>query len=655
MAQTLSSTSLQVLQKEREDFWRKYSGYPEEDIQAMWAEAVHSATTDNNCSAIQSNHWGREVPRSLSTGGQSQSFYYTGLPAHAPMPSLQREYSRQSAPAAMTPMTRSSTQNSSCGPGLPQESLLVFGSGSDDPTGVFPPGSSRTHRSGSGRGNLRSVVEQGCAFEAVGDFLYRMDPGYTYAPMSAPEPPSKKVCDRRSICSDSASSLHYYASHYPSTPTSAELTNGTNATGGMSRQPSTMGSSICGAFEMARLESVDSDLNVNAEHSQLEFSQSVDKSIIASAPFHYDLSYIGAVGDPAQFPSQSFDQPSLQLSTNFSEDMSREGSNQSTDSASSRYARRRIQLAQASRPLAPKQTDDPTMSRQPSATNMVPLASSDGSQPDGQGISRIEERTGKHYTRPQRPRVMCKLCDECPDGFRGDHELRRHHDRAHGSTRKAWIAVQCPDTSGPFPEVALANCKSCRANKKYYAYYNAAAHLRRAHFNPKTKRKSKGKVASTVDEKRGGKGGGDLPRMEVLKRWMKEVEEACPEPTSTGEGSSDAEDEKDASFSISPSTGATRNGYNETTDTTTTTPITGSQAAVDNGYYRPERQTLYSSMNYNDDYRNSYLESDSTTALPDIYQVNSSDPTSLNELSSFNEELPSFYIDDVNHFRNGGF
>jgi hypothetical protein len=56
------------------------------------------------------------------------------------------------------------------------------------------------------------------------------------------------------------------------------------------------------------------------------------------------------------------------------------------------------------------------------------------------------------------------------------------------------------------------------------AYYNAAAHLRRAHFKPKNRRKDKD------GESRGGKGGGDWPPMAELKYWMKEVKVvAAPE------------------------------------------------------------------------------------------------------------------------------
>ena len=134
--------------------------------------------------------------------------------------------------------------------------------------------------------------------------------------------------------------------------------------------------------------------------------------------------------------------------------------------------------------------------------------------PDGSAKIAISKTP---YVRPQYPKKKCPHCDEHPDGFRGEHELRRHIDRAHTVLRKMWVCVD-PTKDKRF----LANCKQCKARKKYGAYYNAAAHLRRAHFNPK---KHRGRGRGKIDEKRGGKGGGDFPPMEELKRYMEEVEE----------------------------------------------------------------------------------------------------------------------------------
>ncbi|KAH0556423.1 hypothetical protein GP486_005661 [Trichoglossum hirsutum] len=130
-----------------------------------------------------------------------------------------------------------------------------------------------------------------------------------------------------------------------------------------------------------------------------------------------------------------------------------------------------------------------------------------------------------------RRRVFCGKCHTHPDGFRGEHELRRHDAREHGSSR-VWVTAECLDPSSPVPEIPLANCKSCRQSKQYHAYYNAAAHLRRAHFSPRKRRKASGSDfvvdgvwvrktssghSSTVEKR------GDCPPMDVLKMWMKEM------------------------------------------------------------------------------------------------------------------------------------
>lgn len=106
-------------------------------------------------------------------------------------------------------------------------------------------------------------------------------------------------------------------------------------------------------------------------------------------------------------------------------------------------------------------------------------------------------------------RVHCGKCTEYPEGFRGDHELRRHTEAKHASLVKRWICTEPDSHVLPHvrPTIPLAGCKTCVTQKHYGAYYNAAAHLRRAHFNPQ----------------RGSKASGDWPPMTILKDWMREV------------------------------------------------------------------------------------------------------------------------------------
>ncbi|KAL2169901.1 hypothetical protein VTG60DRAFT_5516 [Thermothelomyces hinnuleus] len=140
--------------------------------------------------------------------------------------------------------------------------------------------------------------------------------------------------------------------------------------------------------------------------------------------------------------------------------------------------------------------ESPTSSRQPSRVLTSPVPT---------------PRMRASYQRPPLRRVYCTKCNEYPEGFRGEHELRRHNDAKHAALVKRWVCTQPPDPSGsPQPVIPLAKCKACVTQKRYGAYYNAAAHLRRAHFNPH----------------RGGKASGDWPPMSILKDWMREVRQS---------------------------------------------------------------------------------------------------------------------------------
>ena len=285
---------------------------------------------------------------------------------------------------------------------------------------------------------------------------------------------------------------------------------------------------------MIRLDSHTSDISnfsMGLDHSPIEVKQSLGtpnncKISLSENDRSHFLGHTGGVVNSSEFHKSSITpvvSAPLVPTSLVEEDveMKRSTSTESNASSQSRASRRRQeQLVQSSRPIAPKPFDDEaSMSKQSSSSSsshqMIRIRSADGSSKEVVSISKTP------YVRPAHEKIKCTKCTEQPEGFRGEHELRRHTERAHNSFRKAFV---CVDIS---PDKAfLANCKACRLNKRYGAYYNAAAHLRRAHFNPKQKgRKGKAKA----EEKRGGIGGGNYPSMEILKMWMKEIEEFVPE------------------------------------------------------------------------------------------------------------------------------
>jgi hypothetical protein len=151
---------------------------------------------------------------------------------------------------------------------------------------------------------------------------------------------------------------------------------------------------------------------------------------------------------------------SLAPSMNRSDSSQSNSSNLSSQSLS-RSARRQQEVSQhAQRSILPKESD----TYKP--VKMARVKSEDGSYKDKAMIPKDQQQ----YKRPQHPKLFCPCCNDHPEGFRGDHELQRHVNRAHASRRKVWVCVDA-STDGKW----LANCKACRTQKRYGAYYNAAA------------------------------------------------------------------------------------------------------------------------------------------------------------------------------------
>ncbi|KAF2622745.1 hypothetical protein BU25DRAFT_451833 [Macroventuria anomochaeta] len=336
----------------------------------------------------------------------------------------------------------------------------------------------------------------------------------------------------------------------PSTPQTALMTPVTQSSNAMSRQ-SSLNTSFLDETSL-RVQSDLSYMPILPEDSALSFPSCYDGSkfdsnfLAFTGPAASETVVFPVFSVPASMASvQALAASSGQHHQNEShlaEDMRRSTSHSSESNASdasapstcSRQSRREreINAAAASRPLAPKASEPHAEAlSKPSNAQMARIRSEDGSSKTVGVISKTP------YVRPQHPKIMCQHCDERPDGFRGTHELDRHIARAHAVVRKGYICV-----APSFDKHFLDNCKHCRNKKVYGAYYNAAAHLRRAHFHPR-KRGRKGKN----DEKRGGIGGGDHPAMDWLKQhWIQEMEVPNnPLPTSP-ESVSDSAPETEA-------------------------------------------------------------------------------------------------------------
>ncbi|CAD6442173.1 4c868002-c3a2-40c9-8873-7b25acb54c67 [Sclerotinia trifoliorum] len=493
------------------------------------------------------------VPRSMSSSGTSMARHPSSDGIEAPV--ISRAMSQQSEPVMMRTSSMGSTsahsgrlpftQNGAMPPPL-QSDLRRCNPAFEAWVNQDQPYSSYTfsHQTSAPlqrsmpqrKPELEQVLEdpqQG--FENPGDFLLRTGfAGVSPTPVFSITP--SPVTMHSSMPMQQRQSRQSF--NVPSTPTTATLTDATTYTSNMSRQNSLFNEPLVESIEMMKFNSNNS------------FSTGInnDDPVYPAAPQYSSPHHIrrssdeeqtqllvgaGGVGNDSQFslsfPStEAFAQS--QISPSFGAKMEKSQSVESVSSTmtSSSRNKQRLQVSNmaAARPLMPKGGyEDNSMSRVNSSQSMTRLDSKDGSNDK----VAIEKRA---YQRPKHERVFCKLCDEHPDGFRGEHELRRHCDRQHKRMVKKWVCIEPPSGQGrEKPVLPLSKCKACSTQKKKYgAYYNAAAHLRRAHFKPKAKGRNK---SSKVDDsqKRGGKAGGDWPPMSELKNWFKEVEEPAADYT----------------------------------------------------------------------------------------------------------------------------
>ncbi|KAK6523466.1 hypothetical protein TWF281_001448 [Arthrobotrys megalospora] len=111
--------------------------------------------------------------------------------------------------------------------------------------------------------------------------------------------------------------------------------------------------------------------------------------------------------------------------------------------------------------------------------------------------------------RKRQKKQWCTLCNEHKEGFRGPHELARHINIQH-QTKKTVFIVYDDSPAGDM----FKNCKHCSRRKIYGQDYNAACHLRRAHFNKRLK-------TDTPEEREFKQLHPDFPPMEELRPWLR--------------------------------------------------------------------------------------------------------------------------------------
>lgn len=445
-------------------------------------------------------------------------------------------------------MSRKRSNSSQHGPSsefpsssMPAPSLDTWELGTGDPFSIYSMKTDRAlklQRTGSGSRPMMILYNNAKDFEPIQECAET-----SLSPVAPRTHRSRRSSHRLSSSPGQGTLINSSLSQSPATFTNSELTPTTTLSGGdMSRQSSHDGSSICGGLDMMKIRSQISEAVSPGLPTQV-IGPSFSGSFSSACSRQSDLRVLDDGGPSVpglHMTSSAITHPSDPVTSQcIAEDttMKRSDSTETNASNHSRASRRSLQdVNQNARPIAPKPYGGISMSREPSSSGhqLVRIRSADGSSKVS--IPKV------HYSRPSNDKAKCAMCNEKPEGFRGEHELRRHVESKHSVVKKIWTCVDIsPDRT------FLAGCKPCSRNKTYNAYYNAGAHLRRSHFNKKPKGQ-KGKVeAEDKPHGKDNKCGSVWPPMDMLKEWMLESEIVVRENEAhlTEDAAADEDDDED--------------------------------------------------------------------------------------------------------------
>ncbi|KAL8734025.1 MAG: hypothetical protein Q9166_001786 [cf. Caloplaca sp. 2 TL-2023] len=534
---------MKVFEQEKELFWRNNASLTEEELQRRWSaetgkfrSILGSAETDEDTSPTTAP---LVPPRTLPTSSDPVIKRESLETTVAQNTQRTEDPSKQSIP-----MSRKRTSDSRKGPSpfsstgssVPPLHIKKLGHNDDEPFSNYTINKAR--RTSHGRFPINIPATE---YDNPRDYYTKND--WNLFP-SAPRAQRNRSATKPMSLSPTQYNPLSTSPTFSISPTTTAATGSTDPTtlvsGDISRQASHMGNSVCDGLDMLRLKSqasnASSSFESHGQNSQLSFTPNLQ--VDDDLPFFNDshlLDYTGGVVPEAPQPSLTV--PSFSTTPSSSSTTTPVSTLHRTALADPNLSSRfqPASRTQSTRPLAAKpDTQSPPLSRSVSSEHrMIRVKSADGSVKDKISITKAP------YVRPQHEKILCPHCNQRPKGYRGEHELGRHINKAHSMMRTVWMCVD------PLPEKTfLSRCKACLRGKRYNAYYNAAAHLRRAHFNPKPKG-PKGKTPNEEQTKRGGSSGGEWPSMDVCKMWMQEIREYVPQKSQPYNDDEDDDDDDD--------------------------------------------------------------------------------------------------------------